>query len=206
MKRVLHELENLRYVCSICQRKLDIRSVYRYILIQLAHLHTFLLYLAQMFGAGAGLLFGAGLMSWYPDPYRFDFKGTVVPKTLGLPYLIAGLRSPTLWASLICGTFSGVECIMEQTRDESRSSTYVNSAVAGAVTGAMIGSMTKRLDVMSSTALCLGMLMGMVEYNGSKVAADVEHVKAKNIPLPVRHAESSELDSLKETYPEFKQL
>jgi hypothetical protein len=145
-------------------------------------------------------------MSWYPDPYRFDYKGTVVPKRLGLPYLIAGLRSPTLWASLICGTFSGVECIMEQTRDESRSSTWVNSAVAGAVTGAMIGSMTKRLDVMSSTALSLGMLMGLVEYNGSKVVSDVDHAKTKHIVLPVKHVESSELDGLKEKYPEFKQL
>jgi hypothetical protein len=146
-------------------------------------------------------------MSWYPDPYRFDYKGTVVPKALGIPYVIAGLRSPTLWASMICGTFSGVECVMEQMRDESRSSTWVNSATAGAVAGAMIGSMSKRLDIMSTTALSLGMLMGMVEYNGSQTVSDIEHAKAKwEHSLPVTHVESNELEGLKEKYPEFKQL
>jgi hypothetical protein len=167
----------------------------------------FRLSLAQIAGGGVGLFFGAALMSWYPDPYRFDYKGTVVPKSLGVRYMVAGLRSPTVWASLICGTFSGVECIMEQMRDESKSSTWVNSATAGAVAGAVIGSLSKRLDIMSSTALGLGMLMGMVEFNGSQTVSDLDHAKTIwEHTLPAKHVESNELEGLKEKYPEFKQL
>jgi hypothetical protein len=153
------------------------------------------------------MLLGAALMSWYPDPYRMDYKGTVVAKKLGMPYVIAGLRSPVLWASMICGTFSGVECIMEQMRDESRSSTWVNSATAGAVAGAMIGGMSKRLDVMSSTALGLGMLIGMVEYNGSETVSDLDHAKVKwEHERPATHVESNDLEELKVKYPEYKEL
>jgi hypothetical protein len=124
-----------------------------------------------------------------------------------MPYVIAGLRSPVLWASMICGTFSGVECIMEQMRDESRSSTWVNSATAGAVAGAMIGGMSKRLDIMSSTALGLGILIGMVEYNGSTTVSDLDHAKEKwEHSRPVTHVESNSLEELKVKYPEFKQL
>jgi uncharacterized membrane protein YebE (DUF533 family) len=96
---------------------------------------------------------------------------------------------------------------MEQVRDESKASTYVNAATAGAVAGAIIGSMSKRLDVMSATALALGMAMGMVDYNGSTTVSDLEHAKVKwELSLPKKHVESTQVAALKDKYPEFKDL
>jgi hypothetical protein len=94
---------------------------------------------------------------------------------------------------------------MEQLRDETKSSTYVNSAVAGAAAGAVIGSMKKRIDIMASTALCLGILMGMVEFNGQKPNAVSEHSAIKwNTILPATHEETRILQDLKKKYPEYK--
>jgi len=100
-----------------------------------------------------GILIGAGILAWYPDPYRFDVKGTVVPKAQGLRYIIRGMKAPMMWTALVCTTYSGVECVMEQLRDESKSSTWLNSATAGAAAGVVTGSMSKRFDIMATTAL-----------------------------------------------------
>jgi hypothetical protein len=150
---------------------------------------------------------GSGILSWYPDPYRFDIKGTVVPYAHNMRYVLRGLKAPVMWASVVCGTFSLTECLMEQMRDEGKESTYVNASVAGAVTGLIMGSMTKRIDMMAISALGLGVLMGMVEYNGQKTVSDPEHANIKwNAVMPRVEHESTTVRELKEKYPEFKDL
>lgn len=160
-----------------------------------------------MQGAAAGVMLGSAMLAWYPDPYEWDIKNTRRPRALGLSYFLSGIKRPVLYGSLVCATYSGVECVMEQLRDESKSSTWVNSAAAGAASGMVMASMTGRFDVMASTALGLGILMGMVEYNGQNVAVDPEHASRKwDGILPPRHKDSEVLQELKKKYPEYKDL
>jgi hypothetical protein len=159
-----------------------------------------------MQGAAMGVMGGIALLAWYPDPFRFDVKNTVIPKALNTRHIIGGLKAPMLWSSIVCATYGGVECLMEQLRDETRAKTSVNAAVAGAAAGIVMGSMTKRIDIMATTALGLGMLMGMIEYNGQTM----QHDKAKSL-LTVRGVsdsvkESPKVQQLKEMYPEYKDL
>jgi hypothetical protein len=151
-----------------------------------------------MQGASAGVFIGSAILSWYPDPYRYDAKGNVHSKALGLPYMLRNLRGPVLWSTLVCSTFTGVECLMESTRHHD-SDTWLNSAVAGAVTGVVMGAISKRFDVMAATALGLGGLMGMVEFNGQTT------VSVKSPPSP-KEGELSIVEGLKEKYPEYKNL
>lgn len=153
-----------------------------------------------------GVLAGSAMLSWYPDPYRFDVKGTVVPKALSLRHIVGGLKAPILWSSLICATYGGVECIMEQLRDETKEKTSVNSAAAGAAAGIVMGSMTKRLDIMATTALGLGMLMGMIEHNGQKMQQDQAKGAVTVIGTTTSSKESPRVQELKEMYPEYKNL
>jgi hypothetical protein len=147
------------------------------------------------------------MLAWYPDPYRFDVKGTVSPYALNVSYVLRGLRAPVMWASVVCGTFSMTECLMEQLRDEGKASTYVNASVAGAATGLVMGSMSKRIDIMATSALSMGVLMGMVEYNGQTTISDPEHANIKwNSMAPFIETESSTVKELKQKYPEFKDL
>lgn len=163
--------------------------------------------LSQGQGAVGGVFIGAGKLAWYPDPYRFDVKNTIKSKALDLKYIFRNMTAPVLWGTLACGVYGGVECVMEGMRDEAHDKTYVNSAVAGAATGLVIGSMTRRYDIMATTALCVGGLMGMVEYNGQKTAGDKPHAEVKwNGLLPEFDKESDSLKALKEKYPEFKGL
>lgn len=160
-----------------------------------------------MQGAFAGVFTGSAFLAWYPDPYRFDVKGTVVPFALNLRYVLRGLKAPVVWASVVCGTFSMTECMMEQMRDEGKESTYVNATVAGAATGLVMGSMSKRIDIMATSALTMGILMGMVEYNGQTTISDPEHAKIKwNGWIPRIEKESTTVQELKQKYPEFKDL
>jgi hypothetical protein len=150
---------------------------------------------------------GSGILSWYPDPYRFDVKGTVVPFATNLSYILRGLKAPVMWATVVCGTFSMTECLMEQVRDEGKESTYVNASVAGAVAGMVVGSMSRRIDVTATTSLLTGILMGMVEYNGQQTVSNPEHADKKwNTLIPAAETESSTVQQLKEKYPEYKHL
>jgi len=150
---------------------------------------------------------GAAILSWYPDPYAFDVKNTRRPASLGIRYVLSGMKAPVLWSSLVCAVYTGVECTMEQLRDETHSSTYVNSSAAGAAAGLVMGSMSRRLDVMAASALGLGLLMGMVEYNGQTVVGDAEHAKLKwDALLPPKTKDSTTVEDLKKIYPEFKDL
>ena len=158
-------------------------------------------------GVGSGIFFGYSRLMWYPDPYRYDYKGVVVPFKSDLMYVLRGLKAPVMWSALVCATFSLTECVVESMRDEEKKSTWVNAGVAGAVTGALMGSMSRRFDVMASSALGVGMLMSMVEFNGQTFQTKAYHVQQNWIPsIPAGEKESDEVKGLKAKYPEFKDL
>jgi hypothetical protein len=150
-----------------------------------------------------GVLAGSAMLAFYPDPYRFDVKGTVVPQALNIRYILNGLRGPMMWSSVVCATYTGVECIVEQMRDESKQSTFVNAGVAGAASGLVMGSMSKRLDIMATTALGLGMLMGLIEFNGQKMQ---QGPVASSFTSRASIKESEAVQQLKEKYPEYKNM
>lgn len=145
------------------------------------------------------------MMAWYPDPVHYDIKNTVVARNIGLKTAMRTMRGPILWSSLVCGAFSGMECIMEQLRDETHASTWVNSTVAGGVAGMVLGSMSKRVDVMAATALGVGMLTGMIDFNGSRFASTPKRTTGME-GAAMREQEQLAVDALKEKYPEFKDL
>jgi hypothetical protein len=159
----------------------------------------------QIEGGALGFCVGTAMMAWYPDPVHYDIKNTVVARNIGLKTALRTMRGPILWSALVCGTFSGVECIMEQLRDETHASTWVNSTVAGGVAGMVLGSMSRRVDVMAASALGVGMLTGMVDFNGSRFATTPKRVTGLE-SAAIRKQEQMAVDALKEKYPEFKGL
>jgi hypothetical protein len=150
------------------------------------------------------------MVAWYPDPYRFDVKNTVRGKSLDFAYLLRGLQRPVLWSSAICTTFTGVQCVMEQLRDEGKESVWVNSAVAGAVAGALMSTMvTRSFSVMATHAIGVGMLMGMTGFNGQSASTFVPKFNGamvKGVLDTSKDTETNTLKELKEKYPEFKHL
>jgi Tim17/Tim22/Tim23/Pmp24 family len=158
-------------------------------------------------GVGSGIFFGYSYLMWYPDPYRFEHKGVVVPFKSDVMYVLRGMKAPVMWGALGCATFSVTECLVESMRDEEKKSTWVNAGVAGAVTGALLGTMSKRFDVMASSALGVGMIMSMVEFNGQTFQNKSYHIQQNWIPsIPAGEKESDEVKGLKSKYPEFKDL
>lgn len=162
-------------------------------------------------------MLGAGILSWYPDPYRFDIKNTKIPFALNVQYFLKGIKAPVLWGVMVCGVFSGVDCVMENLRDESHHATYVNSVVAGAAAGMVMGSMSKRIDVMATTALGTGLLMGMIEYNSlaksNSASAQTSETSLKEFiaarkpkPNTMFIDDSNITTELKEKYPEYKNI
>lgn len=150
-----------------------------------------------MEGALAGVVIGYGKLAWYPDPYRYTHKGQEFFKPLDFRYVLRNLKAPVMWASLACATYSGVECTFENMRDASKSSTWVNSMAGGAAAGVVLGSISNRLDVMSVSALGVGLLMAMVEYNSHFIASE-----AGTIP----DGRGPSVAELKERYPKFKEI
>lgn len=182
-------------------------------------------------GVFCGGLIGTGLMAWYPDPYQYvSRKQAMLPMALDVRYVVRGLRRPILWATLLSTTYSGVECTMDALRDETNESTWLNSAIAGAMTGMVMASISKRFDIMVTTGLSMGMVMGMIEYNGPKgklgtkqemyerKRGDTTTEKKATSPTLSPPSEESEsttatpwtvseaVKNLKEKYPEFKDI
>lgn len=155
----------------------------------------------------SGFLLGASLLAWYPDPYRFGHKNTVVPVKLNLGYIGRGLTAPVMWGTAVCGVFSITECLMEQLRDENHESTHWNAAVAGAASGLVMGSMSKRVDIMATSALALGLTMGLIEFNGQTYVSDPTKAEFKWSSRGILQEQDSEtLKGLKEKYPEYKDM
>lgn len=152
-------------------------------------------------------MLGAGQLAWYPDPYHFGPKGTVHAAVLNSTYIFRALRGPVMMGAAVTTTFALTECLVEQLRDPAKESTHWNAVAGGAAAGLVMGSLTKRVDIMSSAALGMGLFMGMVEYNGQTYISDKELAKTKwNTQLPAFEKESEELKALKEKYPEFKDM
>ena len=150
-----------------------------------------------MEGAFAGVVIGYAKLAWYPDPYRYSYKGVEKFYPLDFRYVMRNLRSPVIFASLACATYSGVECTVENMRDESKANTWVNSMAGGAAAGLVLGSMSKRLDVMSVSALGVGLLMAMVEYNSHFIAAEGGTISDNRGPS---------VAELQKRYPKFKDI
>jgi len=147
-----------------------------------------------------------GLM-WYPDPIRVGHKGFVQDFALDMAYVLRGLKMPFMWGTVVLGTFSGVECLVENMRDPKKESTYVNAMAGGAAAGALMGVMTKRFDIMATTALGMSLIMGMAEVNDQRIAIDKDHERTKEFPREgLVEEESDTLKALKEKYPQFKNL
>lgn len=149
---------------------------------------------------------GLASLTWYPDPVRFGYKGTMYEIAYDMAYNLQAMRKPVIWSTLVLGTFSAVECLTESLRDPERESTYVNAFAGGAAAGAVMGTMTKRFDIMSVTALSLGILMGMIEYNGQRTHDPEIMEKKLSMRITFEEEESSELQALKEKYPKYKHL
>ena len=150
-----------------------------------------------MEGAFAGVVIGYAKLAWYPDPYRYSYKGVEKFYPLDFRYVMRNLRAPVMFASLAWAAYSGVECTVENLRDESKSSTWVNSMAGGAAAGVVLGSMSGRMDVMSASALGVGMLMAMVEYNSHFIASEQGVVPSETGPS---------VAELKKIYPKFKEI
>lgn len=150
-----------------------------------------------MEGAAAGVVIGYAKLAWYPDPYRYTYKGQEIFTPMDFRYVLRNLKGPIVYAGLVCATYSGVECTMENLRDESKANTWVNSMAGGAAAGVVLGSMSKRLDVMSVSALGVGLVMAMVEYNSHFIAAE---------PGTISDNRGPSVAELKERYPKFKEI
>jgi hypothetical protein len=157
-----------------------------------------------------GVVIGYGLLTWYPDPYRYAAKGVEVPKALDWHYVLRNLKAPVAYAAVTCSVYSGVECLVQDLRNNhansytNPTSTWQNSAVGGAAAGAVLGSMSRRLDIMSVSALGVGMLMAMLEFNAhykvaKQVSPETTIIKSSNTP-PVS------VVTLKQKYPEYKYI
>mmetsp|Transcript_6164 Transcript_6164/g.12350 ORF Transcript_6164/g.12350 Transcript_6164/m.12350 type:complete len:179 (-) Transcript_6164:89-625(-) len=148
-------------------------------------------------GAAGGVVIGYAMLAWYPDPYRYTYKGQEVFKPLDFRYVLRNLRAPVVYSSLVCAAYSGVECTVENLRDESKSSTWVNAFAGGAAAGVILGSLSNRFDIMSTSALGVGLMMAMVEYNSHFIAAEQGTISDNRGPS---------VAELKERYPKFKEL
>jgi hypothetical protein len=162
---------------------------------------------SQAVGVGSGIFIGYTNIMWYPDPFRYEHKGVIIPCKNDLVYILRGMKAPVMWGALVCATFSLTECVVESMRDEEKKSTWVNAGVAGAVTGALMGSMSRRFDIMTTSALGVGLIMGMVEFNGQTFQTKDYHIQQNWIPsIPAGEKESDVVKGLKSKYPEFKDL
>jgi len=103
-------------------------------------------------------------------------------------------------------TFAGVESFMEEIKGSHHKDPW-NSAVAGAAAGMLMGGFfTRRFDIASMTALGVGMLMGLVELNGSQLLCDTPGQTARKFPstLSSNFQETEDLAGLKSKYPAYQ--
>jgi hypothetical protein len=113
---------------------------------------------------------------------------------------------PAVAFSAVGLTFAGVESFLEEVKGSHHKDPW-NAAYAGAAAGLVMGGFfTRRVDLASMTALGVGLLMGMVEMNGSNMICDPVGQKAKKHPttIAVKFEESPELSGLKDKYPRYK--
>jgi len=157
-------------------------------------------------GALAGTFYGACVAAWFPDPIESAGKkysplpGRTDARALGRTVL-----RPAMWFSLTAGTFTAVECAMEAARNDIQDPW--NSLVAGMAGGAVIGMTSGRPQVVAATAIGMGLFMVGLDLSGPKTVYDEAALEHKRMGyLPKQHVESDALASLKEKFPQHKNL
>jgi len=161
----------------------------------------------QVTGLVAGVGYGTFYWAYYPDKFAFGHKNLVTAgPSRGMLWMQHTMLRPTVMFSVVGLTFAGVESLMEELRG-SHHKEPINSAYAGAAAGVVLGGfMTKRFDIATMTGLGMGMLMGLLELNGSSVVCDPKGEAARKFPvsMPAQFQETTTLNDLKEKYPAYK--
>lgn len=104
--------------------------------------------------------------------------------------------------SVAASTFTGVDCLSRSLRDNNDS---WNAVIGGMAAGAVMGTVTKRIDLMTASAIGMGILMGVTDYAGPDTVAQPEKLRQQQYDVrPLTHVESADLHDLKEKYPKFK--
>mmetsp|Transcript_11935 Transcript_11935/g.30284 ORF Transcript_11935/g.30284 Transcript_11935/m.30284 type:complete len:196 (+) Transcript_11935:131-718(+) len=159
-------------------------------------------------GVAAGTAFGAFQMAYYPDKFVFAQKGTISSgPARGLNYLKHIVFRPAMIFSAVTVTFAASESLLSEVRGSTTKDPW-NSTLAGAAAGMVLGGfVTRRFDIATTTAIGTGLMMGLVDFNGSNMICDPEAKEARCFPtkVPTVFEESEELQGLKEKYPAYKQ-
>lgn len=157
-----------------------------------------------MTGAAAGTLFGSAQLAWYPDSVSSEKRfGGVVGKSDKRAVFRAVAR-PALWMSSAAAAFAAVECSAESMREKKDS---WNAMLGGMAAGMIIGATTKRMDIMTSAAFGMGLFMFALDMTGESTVYNPDELKNKMYGiLPTDHKESPALSSLKDKYPQHKNL
>jgi hypothetical protein len=160
-----------------------------------------------MTGVVAGVGYGSLYWAYYPDKLAFGHKNLVTSgPSRGMMWIQHTMLRPTVMFSIVGLTFAGVESLMEEIRG-SHHKEPINAAYAGAAAGVVLGGfMTKRFDYATMTGLGMGMLMGLVELNGSNLICDPQGQAAKKFPVSMhsQFQETADLNELKDKYPAYK--
>lgn len=162
----------------------------------------------QAQGIAAGVTYGGIYWAYYPDKLAFSHKNTVTAgPSRGMQFLQHTVLRPAVAFTAVGLTFAGVESFLEELKGSHHKDPW-NAAYAGAAAGLVLGGFfTRRMDYASMTGLATGLLMGVLELNGSNMVCDPVTEAAKKFPttLPTKFEESTNLAELKDKYPGYKQ-
>lgn len=160
---------------------------------------------ATMTGAAAGTFFGACQLAWYPDSVqnttRFSARNVSDSRAI-----MRTMARPAFWMSAAAGAFAVAECTAEAARGKSDS---WNAAIGGMAAGTVMGAISKSGGIMVSSALGMGLFMFALDMSSPSTVfeGNQEELKHKmHGVLPKTHQESTALSSLKEKYPQFKNI
>ena len=116
------------------------------------------------------------------------------------------IARPSFWMSAAATAFAAAECTAEAARGKKDS---WNASIGGLAAGAVIGATTKRFDMMTSTALGLGLFMFALDVTGPNTVhqSGLDRLENRRYGvLPKKHVGSEALASLKEKYPKHANL
>ena len=95
------------------------------------------------------------------------------------------MMRPAVALSAVGLTYAGVESFLEEMKGSHHKDPW-NATFAGAAAGLVMGGFfTRRFDIASMTALGVGLVMGMVEVNGSNMICDPVAQAKKKFPAYV---------------------
>jgi len=161
---------------------------------------------AVIVGVAAGTFFGACSLAWFPDPITSSKRFGGVSGKSDIRAVARSLARPSFWMASAAASFAAVECLAEKSRGKQDS---WNAALGGMAAGAVLGSMSRRADIMTSSALGMGLFLFALDFSGPST---IQESKQKELNekmygvLPLQHKESDALSALKKTYPKFKNL